>query len=172
MIHLFLSSGEIQVAQLIGKLRNEYSLATKVNARRDDEQDDDEMNIEAMGAEMAVAKYLNVFPDLSPTRGKLKKYDLMWRGVEIEVKRNHRPEGGDLLVPQAEPNEKARYILVYGSIPKFSLFGDIAGRDIRIYGKWTRLSKGPCWRVEPEYLSEWQPGIEPAWAKGVLVGRG
>jgi len=141
-----LSPAEAQIATFIGKTRNKMSLATKNNQRRDPAQDDEQMNIEAAGAELAVAKYLNVYPDLSPTRQDLPKYDLRWRGRRVEVKRNHEPNG-DLLVPRLY--HSLIYILACGHLPEYNLIGYIEGIDIPDAGEWANLTYGACWKVRP-----------------------
>ena len=144
-----LSPTEVAIARYIGKKRNELSLATKLNARRDPNQSDEEMNIQAVGAELAVAKCLNVYPDLSPVSGDLPKLDLFWNKRIIEVKRNHELQG-DLLVPKL--NEIALYFLACGELPLFKIVGWINGDQVPYVGEWAELKYGACWRVRPGSL--------------------
>lgn len=111
------------------------------------------MNIEAAGAELAVAKYLNVYPDLAPTFGSLPHWDLLWLGRHIEVKRNHLL-GGDLLVPKLD--ETVVYILACGGLPQYHIVGYIDGVDVPLVGEWVELRYGACWRVNPNYLTSLQ----------------
>jgi len=149
IIKVPLSPPEVRIAKYIGKLRNEYSLETKPNARRDPSQTDEEMNIQAFGAELAVAKLLNVYPDLTPTKGDLPKWDLALRKLRYEVKRNHLDDG-DLLVPKL--NRDLMYILACGGLPEYRIIGYLQGTSVEILGEWVELTYGPCWRVHPKHL--------------------
>jgi hypothetical protein len=146
---IILSQSECRLANYIGKVRNKLSLETKINGRRDPNQDDETMNIEAMGGELAVAKYLNIYPDLSPTRGKLPEWDLIWNGYKVQVKRNHL-QNGDLLVPKCL--DQLVYILVCGACPNFTIIGYLVGYSVKLLGSWVQLTYGPCWRVNPSLL--------------------
>jgi hypothetical protein len=149
-ITITLSACECKIAVFIGKRRNQLSLQTKENGRRDPNQTDEEMNIQAVGAELACAKYLNVYPDLSPTAGELRQWDLVKNGVHYEVKRNHL-ESGDLLIPKLR--EGLIYILVCGEMPKYTIVGYLPGMRVKETGEWVNLTYGPCWRVSPHLLS-------------------
>lgn len=146
-----LSAFECKIAGYIGRARNALSLASKKNQRRDPNQGDEEMNIQAVGAELAVAKFLNLYPDLTPKVGALPQYDLTWRNRKVEVKRNHL-RNGDLLIPFL--NEKLIYILACGQLPGYSLIGFLSGHDVPSKGEWVNLTYGPCWRVNPQLLSK------------------
>jgi len=149
MIDVILSRSEAKIAKYIGLSRNNLSLRTKINQRCDPNQMDDEMNVEAVGAELAVAKVLNVYPDLSPRVGPLPKADLRYRGKLIDVKRNHLDEG-DLLVRKL--CDDVYYVLVCGSIPRFRIIGYIPGDKVDVFGAWSGLTYGPCWKVAPSKL--------------------
>jgi hypothetical protein len=148
-IEVKLSPVECKVAAFVGKWRNRLSLETKQNRRRDSTQTDEDMNIEAVGAEMATAKWLNVYPELSPTDGELPKWDLIYMGKKIDVKRNHLRDG-DLLVPFL--NTDVTYLLVCGSMPSYWLTGWLPGQHVEALGRWEDLSRGPCWKVTPDRL--------------------
>lgn len=145
-----LSPVEVEIARFIGRRRNRLSQETKPNARRDPAQTDAEMNIQAAGAELAVAKCLNVYPDLSPTAGELPEFDLRWNKRMVEVKRNHELQG-DLLVPKL--NKSALYVLACGELPEFKIIGRIDGDLIPYVGEWVELTYGACWRVRPVLLN-------------------
>ena len=144
-----LSEPECVLARYIGRLRNKLSAASKTPMRRDPNQTDEEMNIQAVAAEMAVAKYLNVYPDLSPSAGRLPKYDLRLGKEKLEVKRNHL-DNGDLLIPELD--KELVYILACGTMPRFQIIGTIWGGNVETTGEWVELRYGPCWRVHPWLL--------------------
>ena len=149
MNEVVLSSTECLIAKFVGNQRNRLSLRTKINMRRDIDQEDEEMNIQAVGAEMAVAKHLNVYPEFSPSEGKLPDFDMVWNGKKVDVKRNHLWDG-DLLIPKLNPERF--YILACGSLPKYHIIGGLLGAEVPKVGQWVELSKGPCWRVHPIHL--------------------
>jgi hypothetical protein len=149
----------------MGKERNRVSMATKTNRRRDPGQTDEAMHIEAFGAELAVAKTLNVYPDLTIREGALPGYDMVLQAHLIQVKRRHTRRQ-DLLIPHLD--ESLDYVLVYGAIPSFTVVGYLPGRLVRSLGSWENLSKGPCWLVEvANILSLDELPISP-----VIMGQG
>ena len=149
-VRVDLSRTEVAIARFIGRQRNKLSSETKINTRCDPGQTDEEMNIEAAGAELAVARYLNLYPDLSPTAGDLPDHDLHWKERRIDVKRNHMADG-DLLVRKL--NQEVIYVLTCGSLPSYSIIGWLRGYDIPLNGEWVDLPYGPCWRVRPRSLN-------------------
>ena len=151
MVEISLSEPECRLATYVGKIRNKMSMETKVNKRRDPLQSDEDMNIQGMGAELAVAKYLNIYPELSPTKGELPQHDLLFGNMKIQVKRRDRTNL-DLLVHSLR--EDVVYVLVYGQLPKFQIVGMISGSEVKTNGKWTNMVYGPCWLVEKSRLSE------------------
>lgn len=152
MRHVILSEQEQKIAVYIGKKRNELSMRTKWNLRRDPLQDDEMMHIQAMGAELAVAKWLNVYPDMSPTDSALPQFDLIHDGRKVEVKRRDRTNL-DLLLPNFRHD--ATYVLVYGRIPEFTIAGSIDGDRIPEVGEWREdLPYGSCWLIKRDFLRQ------------------
>lgn len=149
MIQIKLSPSGCAIAKYIGELRNKYSMATKQNMRMDPEQTDDNMHIEAFGAELATAKYINVYPDIVVTKGELPNYDLKFGDRLLQVKRRDRTNR-DLLIPHLK--EELTYVLVYGSRPEYLLVGFMEGCFVRKIGSWIDLPYGSCWMVEAQKL--------------------
>ncbi len=148
---VILTESECRIAKYVGRLRNKLSAASKPNMRRDPNQSDEGMNIQAAGAELAVARLLNVYPDITPTDDDvLPQFDLVYNSNMIEVKRNHLPNG-DLLIPK-KYNDLI-YVLVCGSMPLYNVVGFIAGASVALLGEWVDLTYGACWRVKPIFLS-------------------
>lgn len=98
---------------------------------------------------MAVAKYLNIYPEWSPTPGHVPRFDLTWNSQELDVKSTQRPDG-NLLIPYLE--EYLLYILVCGQMPEYRILGKIKGIRVSFVGRWVTLEHGPCWLVPADKL--------------------
>lgn len=145
-----LSPPECQIASYIGRLRWEISLAyDRRETRRNFTSDGFRNDIEAVGAEMAVAKCLNVYPEWSPTPGEVPRFDLAWNGQKLDVKSTQRPDS-NLLIPYLD--KQLLYILVCGQMPEYRILGKIRGTEVPVAGRWVTLEHGPCWLVPADKL--------------------
>ncbi len=148
-MEIILSKPECRIAAYIGRLRREISLAYGRKTRRNFTDDGLRNDIEAVAAEMAVAKYLNIYPEWSPTRGEVPGFDLSYRGQKLDVKSTQRPDG-NLLIPYLE--EYLLYILVCGKMPKYTILGKISGGEVPLIGRWTDMKYRSCWLVPANQL--------------------
>ena len=144
-----LSPVEIKIARYIGELRRIISLWNNRQTRHDFTPDGPRNDIEAVAAEMAVAKYLNVYPDWSPTKGEVPKFDLQWQGKRVDVKSTRHPNG-NLLIPDL--NKNLIYFLVQIQLPQFLLIGKIDGFKVNTVGEWVDMPYRPCWVVKSDLL--------------------
>lgn len=117
-VTVMLTQSEAQVAKLIAQLRSE-SNRVNPDLKRDPNQAGWYIDEQAMGAEMAVAKYLNSWPDLDI--GPHRKFDLILRGRKVEVKHTTLC-GGRLLVKESDYGADF-YVLVVGAIPAYTIVG-------------------------------------------------
>jgi len=98
-------------------------------------------DIEAAGAEMAVAKYLGQY--WTGVASTFKGPDV---GIDIQVRHTERPTG--LLIIRKDDNSAAAYVLVVGLMPSYEIVGYIYGGEAK----------------RPEWLSTFgQPTREPAY---------
>ncbi|MBA7468404.1 hypothetical protein ES707_03653 [subsurface metagenome] len=145
-----LSQPECRIAAYIGRLRREISVAyDRKETRRDWTPDGFRNDVEAAAAEMAVAKYLNIYPEWQPTPGAVPGFDLTWNGQKLDVKSTQRPDG-NLLIPYLE--EYLLYILVCGKLPKYTILGKVSGSKVPFIGRWTDMKYRACWLVPANQL--------------------
>lgn len=146
---VILSQPERRIAAYIGQLRREISLGYGRKTRRDFTPDGFKNDVEAVAAEMAVAKCLNIYPEWSPTPGAVPRFDLTWHGQEIDVKSTQQSDG-NLLIPNLF--EHLVYVFVCGSMPRYRILGKIRGREVPIAGRWVTIKYKSCWLVPPDKL--------------------
>ena len=144
-----LSQPECRIATYIGRLRREISLAYGRKTRRDWTPDGFRNDVEAAAAEMAVAKYLNIYPEWQPTPGAVPRFDLTWNGQRLDVKSTQRQDG-NLLIPYLE--EYLLYVLVCGQMPQYHILGKIRGVEVPLAGRWVTMKPQACWLVPADKL--------------------
>ncbi|GAI64601.1 unnamed protein product [marine sediment metagenome] len=144
-----LSQPECRIATYIGRLRREISVAYGRKTRRDWTPDGFRNDVEAAAAEMAVAKYLNIYPEWQPTPGAVPRFDLTWNGQRLDVKSTQRQDG-NLLIPYLLTH--LLYVLVCGQMPEYRILGKINGFKASSVGRWVTLEHGPCWLVPADRL--------------------
>ena len=156
MLHITLSEAECSIARFIGEKRREISLRYQRDTRRDFTNNGLENDIESTAAELAVAKLLNIYPEWSPTPGKVPKFDLLWRGNRVDVKNTDR-EDGNLLIPFLD--ESLIYFLVCGKMPRKNIGGCLSGDLVPSRGRWREdLPHQPCWFVPADRLNKLKEG--------------
>lgn len=149
MIDIKLSTVEMISSALLGALTRIESL---VNGRQNSHDYNDEdswtVDIEGAGAEMAVAKYRNVF--WMGSIGKFKKENDVF-GVEV---RSTTLERGSLIIREGDQDD-AKFILVVGKLPHKKIIGWIYGKEAK-QSKWLRSPNGrePAYFVPQDVLKD------------------
>lgn len=153
MLAVTLSQTECDIAELIGRRRRQISIMyDRILTKRDFTSDGIRNDIEASAAELAVAKYLNIYPEWSPTAGEVPKFDLRWRGVHLDVKNTDRLDG-NLLIPYLD--KTLIYFLVCGQMPNKQIMGCLKGDLVPERGRWREdLPHQPCWFVPSDRLNQ------------------
>ncbi len=121
---VILTEDEERLATYLGKSRAKVNRSSGVSDKKIGPQDGKQADIDAMGAEMAAAKYLNVFPDLTlgPRQGTAD-LRLIHKNYTIDVKHT-KIEGGNLLAALWKKLEHSDiYILVTGTMPTYNVVG-------------------------------------------------
>lgn len=150
MIEITLTPEEVYVAEYIGTRRSQTRRGDgTVNQRYDPSQTDLDIDRRGMGAELAVAKYLNLYPDMVIFTGELPQYDLVRGDTKFEIRSTQYPRG-KLLITKLD--EYTLYILVCGSMPTYTLAGYIEGSRVEEVGEWGVFKYVKCWTVQPEDL--------------------
>lgn len=108
--------------------------------------------IQSVGAELAVAKYLNVYPPLAVVANPLK-YDLVYNGLCLDVKSTEPPPPTKhLLIPYLK--QEVIYISVWADMPHFQINGFAIGLLVPSLGEWVELPKHSCWRIAVNKLTD------------------
>jgi hypothetical protein len=98
------------------------------------------------GAELAVARYANVYWPASIATGKAVA-DV---GTMTEVRTTGRRDGG-LIIRQGDPEDRIYVLVVHGDWPVFRLAGWLFGRDM-MTPAWRQSTPDPWWQVPQAYL--------------------
>lgn len=154
MVIVTLTKVECEIAEIIGHIRRQISLERQRTTRRNFTDDGLNNDIESSAAELAVAKYLNIYPEWSPTAAAVPKFDLSWRGIKLDVKSTKRITG-NLLIDDLD--RTVTYILACGTRPNFTLKGYLEGERVPKLGIWrTDMPCLPCWFVSADKLNPLQ----------------
>ena len=148
-MQLTLSDSEVSVAAYIGEARNKNARSEGIpDAIRDYDSTSAGIDVDGMAAELAVAKYLNVYPDLTIAKGHRPHHDLIYKDKELEIKQSKYANPRLLLSPnRIYVAENFGYILVSGTIPIYTIVGYLSSKQVQEVGEWVDLGKGRSWGV-------------------------
>jgi hypothetical protein len=149
-----LSEHEARIAKWIGKERTAINRRHQVgDQRRSVDLSGEEVDIDGMGAEMALAKMLNVYPDfgLSPRHGGM---DALWGGVGVDVKTTRYPDGRLIATPlKSAETGVALYALLVGRLPTYEFKGFVTATQLFAVSRLTDLGHGPTYAVKQAELA-------------------
>jgi hypothetical protein len=130
---------ECYLASVLGAQRASMSLKDKTRVKFYWNEDDfDETDGNGAGGELAVAKFLHLYPILgvnSPTEPDV------WPNIEV---RSTKYRTGHLKVNDKNPDDRP-YVLVTGSLPKYELVGWM----------WGHKAKRKEWYTDPNNKKDW-----------------
>lgn len=148
MIEVELTPFEIRAAQALAKQRTKDN---KKNDIRDRLQSGQDATFEGCCAELAVAKILNVYPDLQS--GDYKAGDLKAFGGTVDVKWNHK--GEYMNCPRWKNTLKKRcdyYFGVSGEPPNMMIHGWASWRELFSDENLHDIGNGPYYRLSLDSL--------------------
>lgn len=121
-VEVTLSAGEMAVAQQLAAMRNAVARAGKVRNAKMGPQSDYQTDLDGLVAEIAFAKMMNVYPDLSvyPRHGGV---DAVVNGIRIDVKSTRYPHGHLVAVIGKESDAVDRYVLGHVNDNMVRFFG-------------------------------------------------
>lgn len=145
-----LNEAEVRLAQFLGKARFDSNRKAGVTNRK---LAPDQMDIEtdAVGAEIALCKALNVYPDLTlhPRSGGS---DLTFNGLTVDVKQTALEHGRLLVEKEKEGSGTGAYVLMTGRLPEFTFRGFYYGPDV-FQECWLKdLGRGECYAIPQDFL--------------------
>jgi len=170
MIFYSLSEGEEKVANHVSLMREQNNVGIEDRAITNKTSFYNRLN--SYGAEIAVCKYLNRYPDMSVHLSS-KHYDIILdNGTTIDVKWTYHTNGG-LLVERSKKNNPCDiYVLTIGKIPNYSLVGWAYEDEIF---KEENIKKLVEHREAPYFLERRAihkfipPDIKDKWEKGIRI---
>ena len=122
-----LSEFEQRVARVMADLRRDSNVF--LDDSKIGKQPWHEMELEGCGSELAAAKALNVYPDLTNEEPALA--DLIFHGNTVDVKVT-KYKSGKLLAPLNKKNKSCDlYVLVIGQFPNYEVVG-VATKEMLI----------------------------------------
>jgi hypothetical protein len=125
-----LNAAEQKLAQYLAKARNTASSAAVTNRRRWKE-DDERVNLEGVGAELAFCRLANVYPDLTTHIRAGGADALLHDGLRLDVKATRHENGQLLVLPSKTAGDADLYALMTGTFPAYVFQGWARAEDVR-----------------------------------------
>ncbi len=126
MAEVTLNHWEVALAGFVGVLRNTESMKKNHKTKTGDKPAY-EIGVQGAAAELAAAKFLNVYP--SQGINTFKAADI---GIGLQVRQVTNPEG-ELPIREGDKDEEL-FLMVTGVVPTFKIVGWISGADGRRLG--------------------------------------
>lgn len=149
MSRIILNATEQRLAQYVGRCRAQVNRAGGVRDQQcSHRMTGEEVDVEGAGAEIALAKLLNVYPDLSlePRKGGA---DLLWGVLRVDAKTTRYPQGQLLATMYKTRGGVDVYALLVGPFPTYELKGFCSEAQLFDVERITDLGRGPT-RAVPQ----------------------
>jgi hypothetical protein len=144
-IDIILTETEQRIAKHIGSAREANNLKNNTKDGKMGKQDSLQANIEAVGAEFAVCRYLNVYPDLDMDSWAVA--DCVYHGYSIDVKWSPRDEA-DMVAKKKKASMICDiYIRVCGSMPNYKILGYNSSKELFHDSRKTDLGYGETYFI-------------------------
>lgn len=160
-VRVRLTPFEQAVAKELGKARQRANDDAGLRDRKATERNSEEMHIDAAGAEIAVCRLLNVYPDLDVQTGNGERavHDARWITGTLDIKYTYHGNGG-IAAPSWKKNKACNfYILVTGKMPDFTVvgwtWGDLIFEDEYFKPEWSV----PGYLFPQDKLNPFLPGM-------------
>lgn len=153
-MRIVLTDPEQRLARYMGQQR--YALSRKagvVDARVD--PSGAELDINAMGAELALARLLNVYPDLDPTP-RAGGHDLRWGGQTLDVKQTVRTNGHLIATTWKDQDQCDLYALLVGTLPTYDFQGFTTAQALFQTHRLKNFGHGATYAVAQPELITWE----------------
>lgn len=140
-----LTETEQRIAKHIGRARENNNVSHGTKDGKMGNQDSLQANIEAVGAELSVCKYLNVYPDLDLDSWAVA--DCTFHGYTIDVKWSPRDEA-DMVAKKKKPSMICDiYIRVCGTMPNYKILGYNSSKELFHDSRKTDLGYGETYFI-------------------------
>ena len=126
-----LNRAEQKLAQFIAKERHLHNSRNGIANRRMGPQSDAQTDLEGIAAEIAFAKYTNVYPDLDTDGDTHPVYDVVLHdGKLVDVKSTTYPNGRLIVAPWKDVDAVDVYVLVVGTFPNYRIAGGMESQHL------------------------------------------
>lgn len=123
-----LNQAEQKLAQFVAKERHRHNRVNGVSNRRMGPQSDEQTDLEGIAAEIAFAKYANVYPDLDTDGDTHPVHDaVLHDGKLVDIKSTTYPTGRLIVAPWKDVDAVDAYVLVVGTFPNYRIAGAMEG---------------------------------------------
>ena len=149
-----LTEEEVRIGRYIANQKRELSKENEYRELKRDDRSHLDIMIQGLTAELAVAKALNIYPDLD---SRYSPFDLTYKGMKINVK-STVADNNSLLIPNYQESKSDFYILVTGAIPELNIRGVASSEMIYRPENLVDLGKGVSYRLKQNQLmpfEEW-----------------
>ena len=147
-MEITLTEEEVRISRYIANQKRELSKKNEYRELKRDDRSHLDIMIQGLTAELAVAKALNIYPDLD---SRYSPFDLTYKGMKINVK-SSIPDRNSLLIPDYQKSESDFYILVTGAIPVLTIRGVASSEMIYRPENLVDLGKGVSYRLKQNQL--------------------
>ena len=114
-----LNTAEQRLAKFVAKERHRHARKNGVTNRRVGPQSDEQTDLEGIAAEIAFARFANVYPDIHVDRDEYPKL--------VDIKATTYPTGRLIVAPWKDVDAVDAYVLVIGEFPSYRIAGAMEG---------------------------------------------
>ena len=147
-MEITLTEEEVRIGRYIASQKRNLSKRNEYRELKRDGRSHLEIMVQGLTAELAVAKALNIYPDLD---SHYSPFDLTYKGMKINVK-STISDWNNLLIPDYQKSESDYYILVTGTIPVLTIRGVASSEMIYRPENLVDLGKGVSYMLKQAQL--------------------
>lgn len=148
-----LNTAEQRLAKFVAKARHRHNRITGISNRRMGPQSDEQTDLEGIAAEIAFAKYSNVYPDLDTDGDTHPVYDaVLHDGKLVDVKATTYPTGRLIVAPWKDVDAVDIYVLVVGAFPTYRIAGAMESYRLMRSHRMKNLGHGKVFVATQEEL--------------------
>ena len=119
-----LNTAEQRLAKFVGKERDLNGRRNGFTNRKIGPQSDEQTDLEGIAAEIAFARYVNVYPDIDIDCKEYPPHDVtLHDGTLVDVKTTKYPNGRLIVAPWKNVDAVDIYVLVVGEFPTYRIAG-------------------------------------------------
>jgi hypothetical protein len=148
-----LNTAEQRLAKFVAKARHRHNRITGISNRRMGPQSDEQTDLEGIAAEIAFAKYSNVYPDLDTDGDTHPVYDaVLHDGKLVDVKATTYTTGRLIVAPWKDVDAVDIYVLVVGTFPNYRIAGAMESYRLMRSHRMKNLGHGKVFVATQEEL--------------------